>query len=561
MRSRSGKSVFYISALLFLAMALGVGIPMQAALANGGAPSTVWVNGAYDASSCTAAGHTWGVDCFAAIQDGVNALSSGGTIHVAAGTYAESVSITVPGVNIVLTAGTLMLPSSPCFTVSASNTTLNGGVCVPSGGSDGILTGAAVNNLVIKNMEIRNGSGTGDGIHLGHNIKNLQIINTYFHNMGGDGIEYAAGTTVTGVHEIQGNRFQLDGGYGINNASGNPYVVEYNSWNDIAGPAGTNGDGVSANLDYTPWTYVALSMVSSGSPVANKVGEGYQITYTINMDAAEVFGADFDLNYDSTKLSVVSATNAGSFTQRELCTINTATPGIVSFCGSRTPLTTALNGTAQPVFTVVFQGLSSSTPGAVTLDLDGTDDVFGMAPPSGASNNIFASALTDGSLTVYDATTVTGRVDLQGRPDDSGAVMTFGTGSGMGYGPFTSNTTTYFGDVSLSSVVWDTYTVTVSMARYLDVTVASARSAVITADNQVLSTLVLLGGDADDSNTIDIFDAVIIGGQFGTDGSGDPRSDINNDGIIDIFDLVLMGGNFGKTSAAGPDAGYAGWTP
>jgi len=552
------KVKFLLSAVLFLAMALGLAMPTQPAWAIPAAPSTVWVDDTYDAASCTVAGHTFGVDCFAAIQGGVTAVSSGGTVNVAEGTYAESVNITIPGVTIVLSPGTVIVPSSPCFTVSASDTTLIGGVCEPSLGSNGVQTGAVVSNLVIKNMEIRNGTGTGDGIHLGHNVTNLQIINNYIHNMGGDGIEYAASTTVSGVHEVQGNLFQLNGGSGVNNASGNLYVVEYNSWNDIAGPNVGSGDGANGSLDFTPWTHVGLSVSYSvgSSPVANKVGEGYKITYNIKMDAAEVFGADFDLNYDSTKLSVVLATNGGSFTPRDLCTINTATPGVVSFCGSRT--ITALNGSAQPVFTVVFQGVASSTPGSVTLDLDGADDVFGMAPPSGASNNIYAAALTDGSVTVYDTTTVTGCVDLQGRANDSGAGMTFAAGTGVGYGPFV-NTSTNSCTVSLSNVVWDTYPVTVSMARYLDVTVASGRSAAITADNQVLSTLVLLGGDAYDDDIIDISDATIIGGQFGNIGAGitDTRADINNDGTIDIFDLVLMGGNYGKTSATA----YSGWTP
>ena len=186
-----------------------------------------------------------------------------------------------------------------------------------------------------------------------------------------------------------------------------------------------------------------------------------------------------------------------------------------------------------------------------------------MLPGYGSSTNIYASALTDGSVTVYDATTVTGRVDLQGRPDDTGAVMTFTIGSDVGYGPFVFSTSTYWGSISASNVVYtDSYTITVGMARYLDVTatITSTNSVTITTDNQVLTTLALLGGDANDDDEIDISDIAIIGGVYGKasgDSGWDARADINADDVIDISDLVLTCGNYDKKSV---DA-YASWTP
>ncbi len=57
-------------------------------------PSTVWVDDNYNAVGCTADGHTWGRDCFATIQNGINAVASGGTVNVASGTYTEQVTIT-----------------------------------------------------------------------------------------------------------------------------------------------------------------------------------------------------------------------------------------------------------------------------------------------------------------------------------------------------------------------------------------------------------------------------------------------------------------------------------
>jgi len=57
-------------------------------------PAIVYVDDDYyDAISCAADGHTWQVDCFDVIQDGVNAVVPGGTVFVAAGTYDERITI------------------------------------------------------------------------------------------------------------------------------------------------------------------------------------------------------------------------------------------------------------------------------------------------------------------------------------------------------------------------------------------------------------------------------------------------------------------------------------
>ncbi len=61
-------------------------------------PFVVYVDDDYDAAGCTADGHSWQVDCFDVIQDGVNAVTDGGTVNVAAGLYdsnVESFPITI----------------------------------------------------------------------------------------------------------------------------------------------------------------------------------------------------------------------------------------------------------------------------------------------------------------------------------------------------------------------------------------------------------------------------------------------------------------------------------
>ncbi len=54
---------------------------------------TVWVDDDYTAGGGND-GHTWGVDAFAIIQDGIDAVYSTGTVNVAGGTYIENLTFT-----------------------------------------------------------------------------------------------------------------------------------------------------------------------------------------------------------------------------------------------------------------------------------------------------------------------------------------------------------------------------------------------------------------------------------------------------------------------------------
>ena len=72
-----------------------------------------------------------------------------------------------------------------------------------------------------------------------------------------------------------------------------------------------------------------------------------------------------------------------------------------------------------------------------------------------------------------------------------------------------------------------------------------------------LSTLVLLGGDANNDDIISLADATCIGSDLGTTTSScvgnSASSDVNGNGQIDLVDLVLMASNYSKTSSP--------WTP
>jgi len=83
---------------ILMALVLGLSLVTAApALANG--INEVWVDDDY-CSSCGNDGHTWGVDAFDNIQAGIDAITlTPGTVHVAAGTYNENITL-VNGVSV-----------------------------------------------------------------------------------------------------------------------------------------------------------------------------------------------------------------------------------------------------------------------------------------------------------------------------------------------------------------------------------------------------------------------------------------------------------------------------
>jgi len=63
------------------------------------------------------------------------------------------------------------------------------------------------------------------------------------------------------------------------------------------------------------------------------------------------------------------------------------------------------------------------------------------------------------------------------------------------------------------------------------------------------STKPKLAGDVNGDNSVNIFDLVMVAGQFGKSGAG-LSGDVNGDSSVNIFDLVMVAGNFGKSNVA-----------
>jgi hypothetical protein len=469
--------------------------------------------------------------------------SCGGTVYLGPYTYSGGIVIHC-GLTIKGVAGTIITYGSHGMTVASDDVTLDGITYDGGGGGAGdcgIWVNTGISRLWVRNCEIKN--WPDDGMHFAGAVTDLKLIDNYVHNNAGDGIEFNG--TPGGTVQIYGDTFRNNTGYGINAASGS-VTAEYNEWGHIDGAAA--GDGINGTVDADPWVFGKV--YADVVPVPPEVRELETINVDIKTDTHELYGAQMALTFDPSLLEVMSYTTSGVgyFEGSDPSTVSyNNTTGALSYRCTRSLSDAPVSAVGVILVRITFRAreIAGTSTGA-TIDV--TTSSVKLSAVGGV--NIFVNSVTDDSLTILGTTTVQGVVDLQGRDNDSGALVDPSTGGTYGYNP-APVTTGSWGTYSFSNMTDDTYTFTIEMARYLD---ASA-VVVVGGDTKTLNKVVLLGGDATDDDHIDISDAGIIGGQFGRSGGGitDTRADINNDNMVDILDLVLMGGNYEKLISP--------WTP
>ena len=136
----------------------GVSSPLDFTV--GPTPTIVYVDGSYGPGNSGT--HSWGYDAFVTIANGIAAVSSGGTVNVAAGTYAGNV--------VVNKAVTL---SGAQHGVDACGRSASESIIESANG--GVAVGINVGGVVLNGFKIKNGivTATGTGISIVNNILTL----------------------------------------------------------------------------------------------------------------------------------------------------------------------------------------------------------------------------------------------------------------------------------------------------------------------------------------------------------------------------------------------------
>lgn len=307
---------------------------------------------------------------------------------------------------ILLEDGTVIQNSSPCFIVNSSNVhidteSIGGAKCVPTSGANGIDVAAGLNNITIEGIEFDGtGQTTGDGIHFAGAVTDIVLVDNYLHDLDSDGIEFAG--DVAEVVNIQGNMFKNNTGFGINNLGATTVGAEYNSWGNVAGPAA--GDGVSGLVTSTPFTHADLYVVSSGTPWANQVVKGQNITYTVKAHLVNVNAADFVLTYPA-QLTYVSSTASGTLGTASV--VHNGTAHTLQFIGYNTANVSG----DLPLFSVTFTGATAGANLPLSFSYAATSG-FGMVGFE-SSTNVFVNEMVNGAVTIIDLPTISS-TDIQG---------------------------------------------------------------------------------------------------------------------------------------------------
>ncbi|HSB67682.1 MAG TPA: dockerin type I domain-containing protein [Anaerolineales bacterium] len=222
-----------------------------------------------------------------------------------------------------------------------------------------------------------------------------------------------------------------------------------------------------------------------------------------------------------TSTSTATPTHTNTPTTTGSPTLTATSTATATQTGTSTP-----SGTATPTPTVTPTGTLTRTA-TPTSTLTATPTSTHTVTP------------TPTSTTIPGGGYLAGQVYLDGRDVHSGALISAEPG---GY----STVTGALGIYILGPLPPGIYSVDVHMNSYLR---AGGRDfQVLDGETTVLSPVVLLGGDCNGDDTINILDAGTVSFVFGLEAGQagfDPLADINADGIVDIYDLVMIGNNFG----------------
>ncbi len=445
-----------VLALGVLVLAMGVGVGWAAT-----APAEVWVDDNYTDDNCD--GHTWGTDAFAKIQDGIDAVAEGGTVHVAAGTYNEKIKIEKSLTLQVKNGDTPTIDGNnaidPIVEINATSAVTFTGFTVTNAAGYGIKLNSSSNNIVTYNTcssntqygiylnESSNNTITNNtcslntqyGIYLNSSPGNTVTYNTCRNNTYGIYLNSSSGNTFEnnicrnntyGIYlnsssdsTINENNIHDNTGYGVvENGSSGEVNATKNWWGNASGPshAKTNPDGkgnaVSNNVEYNPW------YIDSGrTTLSNKIA---QITVTASPSSISADGTSTSTITATVKDASENPANGASVTfTTNLGTITS--PHTTDSDGVATATLTAGTTSGTAVVKATANGASATT--TVTLTPGSPSNITLFASPS--------SIIADGTST----STITANVkDTSGNPAN-GASVTFTTSLGTITSPHTTS--------------------------------------------------------------------------------------------------------------------------
>lgn len=526
------------------------------------------------------------------------------------GSLQSGISVTASGVTLEGFTLSSNGASPPRYGIKFSNTT-NGtlkNITVHHLFRSGVDM-ASVSGMTIDHVTSYNNGGNGLGLR---DISNSTIKNVTTHDNAWGGVRIQtyygsiSGVVVSGTNSFgesasangglyleEGNAAHVLPVYAISYGYGGTPDVLLQIADFAASVSGTQDDAAAGPGDQ-PYNrirfYQTVAQAEAalvGTPDHLVAGTGYvtinsavevgdQATVDTNLTVSGLYGAQLVLDHDNAVLNFVSGVTNSVPSASPPWSWDIVAKSFTHPAVNQTELAGSMRGdlhpdgavlTGQSIATWTYQCAAVGTSGLTydTAALTGT-------LLSDKNGGALSATLTEGLVSCVAATgSITGTIALQGRvqgaADPAGwndAVVTLtcadSSGGCTGYGPYTFTTDNHGVYVLTKSgvgsgVVAGNYTASVTRRAYLGATKASPVS--VTKDGTTTitgPTPPMLGGDVDDSGTINVVDLSTIGTAFGQApvGGADTGADVNGDSIVNIFDLVLAGGNYNLTTSTWP---------
>jgi parallel beta-helix repeat protein len=296
-------------------------------------PSEVWVDDDFCAA-CSNGGHLWNYDAFKTIQGGVDKVLSGGTVHVAAGTYTESVSINAKSVSVLgagsnaaILNGVNDLPANHGFHVtSAADVTITGFKIKDFG--VGIYLGVVSNASITQNKFESNGNASNTYALHGVSVADSTLCSNEV-TLGYNGffLDTVSGTTIC-YNQIHANK-----GFGVKIDVGNDNSIDNNNIYDnqnvgIELVNLTTNNGVFSNVLHDLWWDGVLV---NGSGLST-VHIGANVISRTNLAWLDASSAAPDANHNLGGIVLIGATDS-DITDNRITNVSNAEGSRVNAAG------------------------------------------------------------------------------------------------------------------------------------------------------------------------------------------------------------------------------------
>jgi hypothetical protein len=371
---------------------------------------------------------------FQTIQSAVDAAQNGDTILVAAGIYAEQVTVLNKVLTIRGQGDATQIVAPPTLTANIQDT----GSGTPSKNA---IIGVEGGNVTIKGLSI-DGNGAGD--HLATTYGAADYNGIYYHNAGGE-IE---NVSITGIRDplhldgsLSGN--QRGNGIVVANRDGEARTVEV-SHSTVADFQKTgmvfDGDGLTVDVDGN--TVVGGGLQPLGSPAQNGIQVSNGATGTVDHNTVSDIGYGPD-SWSATGILVYGSDNV-VVSHNTVSMLDYSQDAGIAFIDADNP--TAVHNDVAATYGIYQLGAFATALHQSHNHLGDSTIAVGFYPDSGGPFEFTGSRGDDEILGAGGNDILNG-----GRGDDA----LIGDGSAIGFGVGTGDDTFVFTKHSGNDTIWD----------------------------------------------------------------------------------------------------------